>query len=456
MAIRIETEPTSGNENMRKNVAPLALAVLVAAGAARADEILNQAQSLIAQQKAAEAVNLLAPLEEERAGNPDFDYLLGQALLESGDASNAVFAFERCLSAAPNDGPCRVQMARTHLALGETVNARAELETIQADNPPPEVQALVSQFLGAVSMRESQEKRQFGGFAQLGLGHDSNVNSATDASQIALPALNNVVATIPASSQALDSSFINAQAGASFQYRHSPKVISFGDAGVNSRSYLDESDFSYLSLDGSLGSALRLSGGAVSGKLSLQKLWMDGESYRDSLGLSGQYQHDIGMTGQIALFLQANRLSYDTQTTRDADRVTGGIAWSQSFDGPRSPVVFASAYTGDESMKNDANPAARQFGNQFSGLRLGGSLALTKTVKANAALSHEVREYDDVFTGWLEARDEDQTDVNVGLNWRLRPTLSLQPAYMYSQNNSNVLLFDTDRHVFSIDLRYDW
>lgn len=113
-----------------------------------ADSVLDQAQNLVNSKKYIQAYDLLAPLEDERAGQPDYDYIYGLTLLEAGEPSRAAFAFERCLGTDPNNGPCRVQMARTHLALGETVSSRKELDTIKQYNPPPEVKQLVEQYLG--------------------------------------------------------------------------------------------------------------------------------------------------------------------------------------------------------------------------------------------------------------------------------------------------------------------
>ncbi|HEX5276872.1 MAG TPA: tetratricopeptide repeat protein [Fluviicoccus sp.] len=419
---------------------------------AAADDVLQQAAALLAQQKPAEALSLLAPLEEERAGNPDYDYLLGQALLESGDPSNAVFPFERCLSVAPDDGPCRVQMARTHLAMGETANARAELETIQTHNPPPQVKDMVNRFLGVVSTREKQEKQLLTAFVQAGAGFDSNANGGTSASQIAIPLFNNLVFTIPASSQALDSPFLTLQAGGAFQYRNSPKLTTFGDIGFNSRTYTDESDFSNLMLDGNLGAALRLASGMVSGKLSLQNMWLGGDNYRNVFGIGGQFQKDIGMTGQAALFTQISQQSYDSQGARDSTRYNLGGAWSQGLDMRYSPVAFASLYGGSEKMKDSASD---HFGNDFFGVRGGGSLTLSNTLRLNSSLSYESRKYDANYPGGFDARDESQVDFSLGAAFKLRPALTLQPNYSFTHNTSNVDLFDYDRHVVSVDLRYD-
>ena len=430
----------------------LTLATLLATSTGvMADEVLQQAESLLSGQKAADAVALLAPLEEERAGDPDYDYLLGQALLETGDPSNAVFAFERCLTAQPENGPCRVQMARTHLAMGETANARAELETIQAYNPPAQVQELVSKFLGAVSVREKQEKRQLGAFVQAGAGFDSNANSATNATQFAVPGN---VWPLNAQNRSLESSFAGLQAGGSFIYRHTPKVNTSGDIGLNLRNFFDESQFSYHMLDGNLGTNYLLSGGQIGAKLALQKMWLDGNAYRDVVGLSSQYQRDIGLTGQLACFLQANRMRYDSQSDRDADRLTGGAAWSQGFDGSYSPVVYTSAYTGNEKT-DGKGPNATQYANDFFGLRAGGTLSLSNRLRLNGSLSHESRSYDTPQVTAKIVRDDKQTDLNLGLAWRIKPTLTLQPAYTYTQNKSNIVIYDFDRHVISLDLRYD-
>lgn len=436
---------------------PLSLAMLMAtASAAFADDVLLQAERLLAQQKPGEAVQLLAPLEDDRAGDPDYDYLLGQALLESGDASNAVFAFERCLTAQPENGPCRVQMARTHLAMGETANARAELETIEAYNPPPQVRELVSKFLGAVTTREKQEKRQLGAWVQAGLGHDTNANSATDATQIAIPngAGGVVVFPLPAQNRSMESAFATFMTGGNFIYRHTPKVTSYGDLGLNVRSYIDESKFSYNTLDGGLGAGYRLPVGEIRGRLSAQKMWLDGEAYRNMTGLSVQYQRDIGMNAQLALFLQDNLMRYDTQGARDSDRMTGGLAWSSSLEGAYSPVYYLSAYAGGDNTKSKAQVSA-QHANDFTGIRAGGSLTFSRLLRLTGSLSHEKRDYDaPQMTGGM-IREDGQTDLALGLAWQLKPKLVLQPGYTYTDNGSNITMYDFKRHIISIDLRYD-
>lgn len=62
----------------------LFLALLALCTAPLADQITDQARELLNSHQAGSAYTLLAPLADERAGDPDFDYLLGIAALDSG------------------------------------------------------------------------------------------------------------------------------------------------------------------------------------------------------------------------------------------------------------------------------------------------------------------------------------------------------------------------------------
>jgi len=63
---------------------------------------LEQARSLIAQGKASAAYAMLEANEFDRAGDVDFDTVLGIAALDSGKPDKATLAFERVLAVDPN------------------------------------------------------------------------------------------------------------------------------------------------------------------------------------------------------------------------------------------------------------------------------------------------------------------------------------------------------------------
>lgn len=419
-----------------------------------ADEVLQKAEALIKEQQNIQAYDLLTPLEDERAGDPNYDYLLGMAFLGVGEPTRAAFAFERCLDVEPNNGPCRVQMARTHIVLGETPNARNELQTIKDYNPPPEVENLVSQYLGVITQVEKQQQRHVSAFTQIGLGNDSNINSATDNSRIALPSTGGgqVFLTVPNSE---DSAFLKLQAGSGIQYKFSPKLSGLADISVQQHSVLDNHAYDYATLDTSAGGLLSLNNNAqVQGKLQLQKMWLDGEAYRDVKGLLAQGQYAIRDNSQLAIFSQLSQLRYNTQTARDADRINLGLAYSQTLEMKYSPSFYTSLYKGQESAKNSQFD---YFSQSFLGLRIGGNLVYNNNIRVNGHLSTETRNYDAInnFLPFTSKRKDTETNVNLGLTWLIKPQLSLQPNYTYSNNNSNLPINDYTRHIVSVDLRFD-
>lgn len=431
---------------------PVPLLLLLATGApALADDVLQQAESLLAGKKAADAVALLAPLEEERAGDPAFDYLMGLSHLENGDPSQSVFAFERCLAVEPNNGPCRVQIARAHLAVGETANARAELETIRQSNPPAQVETLVAQYLGAVDAREKRQKRQLDGQIRFGLGFDSNANSATDLKQVALPDFNNALFDVTAASRKQDSIMLQGQFAGSYLNRLSPTLTALADAGLQVRSYPDSSDYSYTVLDAGAGAALTRGRQQFIGKLQLQTMQLGGDPYRNLTGLLGQYQYDLAGGARLAAWLQLGQLRYE-QSARDSNRTTLGGAWSQGLEMRWSPVVFGSLYTGQERAQDASVSSVSQ---DFHGLRAGGSLTLDKGMKLNSALSFEQRQYKGVFQNFGKSRDDNELSLNLGLEWKIAPAVSLLPSLTVTQNDSSITLTDYDRQMVSLEIRYD-
>ena len=80
----------------------LAFLCAVGASAAAQDATLERARELIAAKQAKAAYALLSPLETARAGEPDYDYLLGLAAIDAGERTRGIFALERVLAVRPD------------------------------------------------------------------------------------------------------------------------------------------------------------------------------------------------------------------------------------------------------------------------------------------------------------------------------------------------------------------
>src|ERR1700730_9627685 len=119
----------------------LAAAIATAASAAFADALTDRARALLARKDAKAAYTLLLPQEAQRAGDPENDYLLGVAALDTGEYERAGFALERVLGVQPNNHVARAEIARAYLAMGERDTACREFENVRRQSIPPEAKA---------------------------------------------------------------------------------------------------------------------------------------------------------------------------------------------------------------------------------------------------------------------------------------------------------------------------
>lgn len=208
-------------------------------------DVLDDASALIEADKPAEAYELLAPLEAERAGDPDYDLLLGLSALNAGEAGIAVFAFERIIAVQPENARARVELARAYFELREDEAAKQEFENVKNMVSDEQVAKNIGKYLDALDVRfQSQSKLQWAAYAEGTAGYDSNVNAANDNSTFATPGL-------PAGvifSTAQDDVFISGKIGGWVSYRLAPSVTVFAVASADERVNPSEGGL-YRSLD---------------------------------------------------------------------------------------------------------------------------------------------------------------------------------------------------------------
>jgi outer membrane protein len=412
-----------------------------------ADEITDRARRLIQQKNPKAAYELLRPLESRRAGEVEFDYLLGIAALDSGEREQAVFALERVLTVNPNHVQARAEIARAYFELGEKENARREFRSVRASNPPEAVKQTIDRYLSAL---EAGPKR-FSGFLEIGIGYDGNVNSATASSQIAIPALGGAVVTLSPSSVRQSDGFTTASGALNFVYDFTQQwaVVAGIAASGKFNDTLDQ--FDTTTLDGNLGLRWTRGQDSVSAGFAHQGFDVDYKGFRNSDGVVLQWQHNYSEFSQVSLFAQAADLSYPAQPIRDARRTIAGIAFGYGLDTPRKPVIFGSFYGGEEKEQAEDVP---HLGHKPVGIRLGGQAAVGNRSVLSALFSYEYRKYGGEEPFFAQVRKDNQYDLRVGVNYALAPGWLLVPQVSYTNNDSNIALNKYDRTVASVSVRW--
>lgn len=439
---------------MRNKFNSIALvAILTAlAGTARADALTDQGKSLLEQGKAGAAFELLIPQEAARAGDPEFDFLLGLAAVETGHNTNAIFALSRVLAVQPNNARARAEIARAYLGANEIQTARREFEAVKNQPVPDEVKATIDRVLSAIDRIDERGKTVVHGFAEFTYGHDTNVNAGPAGSQVAVPAFGGLVFTLANSSVALRDDFTNYAAGLSLR---TPLAAGLDlTAGVTANKRLNGSydQFDTGTADGNVGLVYSRERDIYSLAYQDGTFYVDNARYRDSNGFTGQWQRNFDMRTQGSLFVQYGWLRYPYQTVRNAQRTVYGFNLGHALRDEKT-VFYGGLYAGDE---RDTQSGFDFLGHRLWGARGGVRYQFQSNLTAFANLTYESDRYRGSDPFFLTARNDNLTDFSVGLAWNFADNWRLTPQYTNTHNSSNIPINAYKREMVSVTVRRDF
>lgn len=430
------------------------LLLLMALPVFAADEVVIRAKQQLDNGDAQGAYDVLSPLQSDRAGDPEYDFVLGSAALQLGKNTEAVFALERVLAVLPNNAPARALIARAYYNLKELETSKREIDNVKRQDVPPEVSLVMDRMLDRINRDLDAQKTTFHGWVEIGAGWDSNVNSATADSQVAVPGLGPVILA-PASREQEDS-FITFGGGVNFNHPFSKRLSMFGGLTYQNKSNMNESDFSTYYYDANLGLAYKRDRDTFTVGATYNSFFVDNpqfyaNAYRNATGVSAQWQHDFDARNQASLFFQYNDLQYPDQEIRNADRYVGGANYAHAF-GRGTAITYVGVYGGIEDEKEDGVP---QLGHDLYGVRLGGQWNVVEkfAIFANASLEH--REYGGPDPVFVEVREDDQLNASVGMIFVPRKGVRITPQALWTDSQSNISVYEYDRVVYQVTLRYD-
>lgn len=428
----------------------LALAVLAGCSTgALADATLDEARKLIGERKAAAAYELLAPLENERAGDPEYDYILGLASLEAGRPGEAVFALERVLAVQPDHSLARAEIARAYYALSELETAKQEFENAKAATDVPDsARETMARYLEMIE-RAQTGGRQVAGFFTVGAGYDTNVNSGTDQSRVAIPLFNNLDFQLNDQARGSDQGYglvaggvdvvepINKTwayvLGGRGYYRHTENPFSTSDAYVygGARATVGRHQFTFAGQG--------------------EHFAIDADTLRFVYGGFGQWAYAIDNRSRLTTAIQVTQIDYPDLPNRDAVRTVASMGYLRAIGGKREPVIYAGVYGGVENENRDN---FQQFGYSLYGGRLGGSLELAPRIRGFASVSFEQRDYDGDDPIFLRTRDDTQFNITGGFDYALSKDWTVRPNVTYTNSDSNITINDYDRVIGGIDVTF--
>ncbi|PLK27872.1 tetratricopeptide repeat protein [Novosphingobium sp. TH158] len=391
----------------------------------------------------------LAADEAAKAGDPAFDYALGIAAADSGHFGAAIIAFQRVLAVQPNHAQARAELARAYAMAGDIDTARAQFATVVDDPSLPD--PVRQRFTGFVRQFDKQIKgggSDLSGFAEASVGHDSNINAATDLAAITIPLFAALgPGTLGAGARASSDEYYELSSGLSGVVGVGRQDRLFASLLGNWRDNFDSRAFDQASLTGTAGFAHTFANqdvASISGQV--QKFWLGYAGYRTAWGAIGQYTHRLSGGRALSFSAQWNRFDYDSDPLRSSDRFTLGV-------GLVTKTFSASLIGGHEDTRQHAGD---HNSNTFAGASLGAEVPVAKGLAVVGGAAFQYSKYDAADPLFLVKREDSRLDLSAGLKVAVLPSLFVVPKATYTRNWSNIALYDHERWTASAGLRFEF
>jgi tetratricopeptide (TPR) repeat protein len=444
-----------------------ALALAFATQLAQADpQDLERARGLLAAGNPKQAYAELAKLEPTLAGQPEFDYLLGVAALDSGATDAAIVAFERVLAVMPNHAGAQMDLARAYYATGSFDLAEAGFTKLRGANPPAGAKAAIERYLEAIRERRQQVRAGWTGYGELGLGYDSNLTGVpTDFGAAAQQSFN--LTGIEATGNAVKrkAGFVMGNVGAEYAYPLSRGWSLFGGGDLRGRAYKDESDFNLFA--GEVRAGAFLNQGQDQWRFSLNGLYYQQEGAapgdpkptndRTMVGGAMDWRHAIDPRNQVHLGVQLNAVRFPENRIEDFDQVYLSTGWLRSFEGKGVPILYLSAYVTDDKAKNTFPDTDVGKSKNLFGVRSYFQYSLSDKVQLYNALGYTWRRDKDSYARSTQVeKGKDQFgELLLGVSWVFRPACMLRTQVAYTRNQSNIDIYDFNRYEILSSIRCD-
>lgn len=451
---------------MKINLLSACVAAAVAsAGAWAADASMEQARALLREGKPAAAYALLEPQEFERAGEVEYDTLLGVAALDGGKPDKATLAFERVLATDPQAAGARLDMARAYFALGDYPRARQELDLVAQYSPPPAARLVIEQYRKAIDEREQARRTVASGYLEGFAGYDDNVTSVVSDFTNAVQATWLIAGSTPSANAIKRSSgILGGAAGVELKHQVSDALALTAGADFRHREVLNASNYRSEQLDLRAGASYSVGADTYRAGLTVQDYLQRTDlptANRNAVGINAEWRHTFGAADQGTLFALATRQRFPDIAVNDINTVAWGGAWLHLFEGARKPLLYASLLNGQDNALHDI-PGAPGADNskRFWNGRLYGQLSVNDAIDLFASAGLLYRRDRSAYArasvlSRIEYGSDHVSDATLGVSWRPARDWTVRPQATYAENRSNVPLSEYHRTEFTVTVRYD-
>ncbi|MGE0357224.1 MAG: tetratricopeptide repeat protein [Burkholderiales bacterium] len=442
----------------------LALAAGAATPALADPATLDKARRLLNEANPKQAYMELIKLEPRLAGDIEFDYLLGVASLDSGKHEDAVIAFERVLALNPNHAGAQMDLARTFFATGSYDLAESAFRDLAGRNPPPAAQQTINRYLEAIDARKRQTTAGWRGWAELGMGYDTNITGVPGDFGAAAQQSFGIVG-IEATGNSVKRKAAFGSAAGSLEYSHPLSrgwtLFAAGDARL--RGYDGESNYNSAGVDVRAGGALNDGPAQWRVMAAYGAFDQEGEAPgepkptndRRTANVQGDWKYSLDPRTQVGVGLQYARVRFPENDVEDFNQVYANASLLRSFEAKGAPLLYLTAFASDDRAVNKLPDGETDKSKNLAGVRSYLQYSLTPRLSLFNGLGFVFRRDKDEFARatTVDKGEDKFTEFALGLNWQFRKACAVRAQYSFTRNDSNISIYDFNRSEVSTAVR---
>lgn len=418
-----------------------------------------------------DALAILLKLESDYAGKVEYDYLLGRCALETRQFDVAVAAFTRALTVDPNFAAARFELARTYyskgvalLARGPFEQARSEFGIIAKMNPPTELKQAIDGYQANIDKYLKEREAEFNIYVETMGGYDSNIGTRSSHDSFSyydpgIPATNTY--DLNNKNETGESSYMQIKTGAGIAWPLFSKYFEvFGNVEVAGRFYASNHGYDHTWEHIKFGARHYGKRDKKTLLISFRKTDIlgdlgDRQRYHEegSVGLFWEFKNTQNST--LKLFAKGGDSNYQAHGTYvfSVNYNRQGIETTYLTPGKRKSTLSAMYVMGEDyEQQCDFPPCPGSYARKVNGLQLAWGVNIFDSSRFYSSLYVENSEYHRDF--FFQKRRDSRSELFMGINTRMGKSWYFRPEIHYTENRSNLTIFEHERWL--INMRLGW
>ncbi|MCY7295464.1 porin family protein [Alteromonas sp. a30] len=407
---------------------------------------LKTLSNLIQVQSYEDAHKLGQELMFDLAGEPYFDFLIGQAAYYTQHYQEAIFAFERVVINQPNHDAARALLAFSYFKAKNYGAAEKELTTLnQSKSLSAQQQNQVQTYLQQIIEIKNKQVTDSQFDISLGFGYDSNASSGTEEDTLFFPALGDFITL----TNGLETSDTLAELGIHYRVKKKRSQNSSYQfaAGFQHLQHRDVSEFdrSLLNLNASFNDRWGKTDYSVTGYL--QPMLLDDSYYRVAYGLIGELSWRISPKTRWAVSSTLARINNAVLDNFDMKR--WGMATRITFLTAHPQIISLSYHNDDSDKLVGEHNGKDNYSIAYSYL-----YPASNQLSMGFHLYADKNQYDAPHPTFLTVREDDSYTASVTTDYKMNRRWALSTLLRYSKKNSNLALYDYDRSEVKVTIKH--